>query len=37
MVLFIETHPNPATAKSDGANMLHLNELEKLTNCIGKN
>ncbi|HEY9362310.1 MAG TPA: 3-deoxy-8-phosphooctulonate synthase [Chitinophagaceae bacterium] len=28
--LFIETHPNPAVAKSDGANMLHLNELENL-------
>lgn len=33
--LFIETHPTPATAKSDGANMLQLNKLkgllEKLT------
>ncbi len=28
--LFIETHPNPAEAKSDGANMLHLNNLENL-------
>jgi len=28
--IFIETHPNPAQAKSDGANMLHLNHLEKL-------
>ena len=28
--LFIETHPNPACAKSDGANMLHLDLLEKL-------
>ncbi len=28
--LFIETHPNPATAKSDGANMLHLDLLEPL-------
>jgi len=28
--LFIETHPNPAVAKSDGANMLHLNKLEEL-------
>lgn len=28
--LFIETHFNPANAKSDGANMLHLDELEKL-------
>ncbi len=34
--LFIETHPNPAVAKSDGANMLHLDLLDglmhKLTN-----
>ncbi len=28
--LFIETHPNPAEAKSDGANMLHLDNLEML-------
>jgi 2-dehydro-3-deoxyphosphooctonate aldolase (KDO 8-P synthase) len=28
--LFIETHPNPATAKSDGANMLKLDLLEPL-------
>jgi 2-dehydro-3-deoxyphosphooctonate aldolase (KDO 8-P synthase) len=28
--LFIETHPNPSCAKSDGANMLHLDLLEKL-------
>lgn len=28
--LFIETHPNPAVAKSDGANMLRLDLLEKL-------
>ncbi len=28
--LFIETHPNPAIAKSDGANMLSLNLLEPL-------
>ncbi|MNT87059.1 2-dehydro-3-deoxyphosphooctonate aldolase [compost metagenome] len=28
--LFIETHPNPAQAKSDGANMLHLDYLEDL-------
>ena len=28
--LFIETHPDPANAKSDGANMLHLNEFEQL-------
>ena len=28
--LFIETHPNPAFAKSDGANMLRLELLEEL-------
>jgi 2-dehydro-3-deoxyphosphooctonate aldolase (KDO 8-P synthase) len=28
--LFIETHPNPAEAKSDGANMLRLDLLEDL-------
>jgi 2-dehydro-3-deoxyphosphooctonate aldolase (KDO 8-P synthase) len=28
--LFIETHPNPAVAKSDGANMLQLDALEPL-------
>src|SRR5690606_26370781 len=28
--LFIETHPDPAHAKSDGANMLHLDLLENL-------
>ena len=28
--LFIETHPNPAVAKSDGANMLRLELLEPL-------
>lgn len=28
--LFIETHPDPAHAKSDGANMLHLDNLEAL-------
>jgi len=28
--LFLETHPNPAQAKSDGANMLHLDYLEAL-------
>ncbi len=28
--LFIETHPNPAVAKSDGANMLKLDMLEPL-------
>ncbi|MEO6133979.1 MAG: 3-deoxy-8-phosphooctulonate synthase, partial [Ginsengibacter sp.] len=28
--LFIETHPNPSKAKSDGANMLQLDLLETL-------
>lgn len=28
--IFIETHPNPAIAKSDGANMLHLDKIETL-------
>ena len=28
--LFIETHPNPSVAKSDGANMLPLHLLEPL-------
>lgn len=28
--LFIETHPDPANAKSDGANMLHLDGFEQL-------
>ncbi len=28
--LFIETHPDPAVAKSDGANMLRMELLEKL-------
>ncbi|MFW6020048.1 MAG: 3-deoxy-8-phosphooctulonate synthase [Bacteroidales bacterium] len=28
--IFLETHPNPAIAKSDGANMLKLDDLETL-------
>lgn len=28
--IFIETHPDPANALSDGANMLHLDKLEAL-------
>lgn len=28
--IFVETHPNPAKAKSDGANMLALDQLENL-------
>lgn len=34
--LFIETHPNPAVAKSDGANMLRLDKLEALLNQLVK-
>jgi len=30
--IFLETHPKPARAKSDGANMLPLNELPELLN-----
>lgn len=33
---FIETHPNPAKAMSDGSNMLHLNKLEELLKAILK-
>jgi 2-dehydro-3-deoxyphosphooctonate aldolase (KDO 8-P synthase) len=34
--LFIETHPNPAVAKSDGANMLRLDHLEDLLSKLIK-
>lgn len=34
--LFIETHPNPAVAKSDGANMLKLDLLENLLQKLVK-
>ena len=34
--LFIETHPNPAVAKSDGANMLKLDLLEELLTTLVK-
>ena len=37
--IFIETHHNPAVAKSDGANMLHLDNLEALLTkliCVRK-
>jgi 2-dehydro-3-deoxyphosphooctonate aldolase (KDO 8-P synthase) len=34
--LFIETHPNPAVAKSDGANMLKLDLLEPLLQQLVK-
>jgi 2-dehydro-3-deoxyphosphooctonate aldolase (KDO 8-P synthase) len=32
--IFIETHPNPSEAKSDGANMLKLSLLEPLMNRL---
>ena len=32
--IFLETHPNPAIAKSDGANMLRLDLLEELLNKL---
>ncbi len=34
--LFIETHPNPAVAKSDGANMLRLDLLQPLLEKLVK-
>ena len=34
--LFIETHPNPAGAKSDGANMMQLDQLEPLLEKLVK-
>jgi 2-dehydro-3-deoxyphosphooctonate aldolase (KDO 8-P synthase) len=34
--LFIETHPNPSIAKSDGANMLPLDQLEALLERLVK-
>lgn len=34
--LFIETHPNPAMAKSDGANMLALDKMEDLLKHLVK-
>ena len=34
--IFIETHPNPAVAKSDGANMLRLDLLENLLTRLVK-
>ena len=34
--LFIETHPNPSIAKSDGANMLQLGLLERLLEQLVK-
>mgnify|MGYP000636568675 CR=1 FL=1 len=34
--LFIETHPNPSLAKSDGANMLNLSLLQNLLEKLVK-
>ncbi len=34
--IFMETHPNPAQAKSDGANMLHLDKAEALLRTLLK-
>ncbi|MEO5582496.1 MAG: 3-deoxy-8-phosphooctulonate synthase, partial [Saprospiraceae bacterium] len=34
--LFIETHPNPSIAKSDGANMLSLDLMEDLLIKLSK-
>ena len=34
--LFIETHPDPSVAKSDGANMLPLDQMEELLTGIRK-
>ncbi len=34
--IFLETHPNPATAKSDGANMLNLIHVEALLSKLVK-
>ena len=32
--LFLETHPDPNNAKSDGANMLNLNKMEALLQTL---
>lgn len=32
--IFIETHPDPSRALSDGANMLKLDRLEKLLTAL---
>jgi 2-dehydro-3-deoxyphosphooctonate aldolase (KDO 8-P synthase) len=34
--IFIETHPDPSKAKSDGANMLALHKVEKLLEQLVK-
>jgi len=32
--VFIETHPDPQNAKSDGANMLHLDNLNEILTTL---
>ena len=34
--IFLETHPDPARAKSDGANMLKLDNLDALLHKLVK-
>lgn len=34
--IFIETHPHPDKAKSDGKNMLHLNQIEPLLHQLSQ-
>lgn len=34
--LFLETHPDPSSALSDGANMLHLDRVEELLHQLVK-
>ncbi len=34
--LFLETHPDPSQAKSDGANMLRLDRLDELLNKLAR-
>ena len=34
--IFLETHPNPSKAKSDGANMLPLDQLDKFVRKTSK-
>jgi len=33
---FVETHPNPEHALSDGPNMMYLHKIPKLLNDINK-
>ncbi|MCB0513820.1 MAG: 3-deoxy-8-phosphooctulonate synthase, partial [Bacteroidetes bacterium] len=34
--LFLETHPNPSNALSDGSNMIALNKVENLLSKLQK-